>query len=72
VLGPLRMARLAAVGDQVDVRLVDVVGSELRLEHVVRLFGRDFARDEADAHRHPLDVPIDGHERHAEREQQHY
>ena len=72
VLGPLCVTGLAAVGDQVDVRLVHVVGRQLILNHVVHLLGiGDLRRDQANAHRHSLDVPIDRHERHAEREQQH-
>src|SRR3954447_25448341 len=53
---PLGVARSAPVRDQVDVRLVHLVGLEHRQEHLVRLVGRGFRRDQADSLRDALDV----------------
>ena len=70
VVGALGVADLAAVLDEVDVGLVHLVRLEHAQEEVVGVVGGGLGADEPDPARDPLDVPVDRHERQAEREQQ--
>src|SRR5690349_2194613 len=71
MVGPLSVARLAAVRDQIYVGLENALVGELRLQVVVGLLRRRLRRHQADSLGYAFDVPIDGHERHAEREEEH-
>ena len=63
VVGPLGVADLASVLDQVDVGLVHLVRLEQPEEEVVRVVGGRLGADQSDPQRDPLDVPVDRHER---------
>lgn len=69
--GPPGETCLSAMGDQVDVGLVHLIGLQHREEHLVRVIGSGFSGNQPDPLGDPFDVAVHRHQRRAEREEQH-